>query len=176
MTTTPSTRRGFTLIEMMIVVAIIAVVASLAMPSLLKSRMSANEVSARKSLLVIRTSQELYWKQHNEFASEYGNLYTSGHLVQRDVSEANAVNGAASATPKSGYVFASNPNYSGYSFMAVAAPVNSGVSGEWMMFINEEATVYVLNADGDEDADTLLAPWIDDADDWDPDLWEVAPD
>ncbi len=47
---TPSTTSGFTLIELMIVIAIIAIIAAIAIPSMLESRISANESAASASL------------------------------------------------------------------------------------------------------------------------------
>jgi type IV pilus assembly protein PilA len=51
---------GFTLIELMIVVAIIAIIAAIAIPSLLRSRMAANEAAALGSLRQITTGQVSY--------------------------------------------------------------------------------------------------------------------
>ncbi len=50
-------RRGFTLIELMIVVAVITIIASLAIPNLLRHRMSANEACAAGSMRIIATAQ-----------------------------------------------------------------------------------------------------------------------
>jgi prepilin-type N-terminal cleavage/methylation domain-containing protein len=54
--------RGFTLIELMIVIAIIAIIAAIAIPSLLKSKISANEKSAISTLRNLVTTEE-QWKQ-----------------------------------------------------------------------------------------------------------------
>ncbi len=51
---------GFSLIELLIVVAIILVIAAMAVPNLLKSRLSANEASAVSSLRTINTAQVTY--------------------------------------------------------------------------------------------------------------------
>ena len=52
--------RGFSLIELLIVVAIILVLAAIAIPSLMRSRISANEASAVASLRSINTAQVTY--------------------------------------------------------------------------------------------------------------------
>lgn len=53
-------QRGFSLIELLIVVAIILVIAAIAIPSLLRARISANEASAVSSLRALNTAQISY--------------------------------------------------------------------------------------------------------------------
>src|SRR5712692_2993628 len=65
---------GFSLIELLIVVAIIMIIAAIALPNLLSARMSANEASAVQSLRTIQTSE-------TEYATTYTTLGFSATLA-----------------------------------------------------------------------------------------------
>ena len=71
--------KGFTLIELMIVVAIIAIIAAIAIPQLLRSRISSNEVTAIGTLTTLRTVQAQFQQvlcvdQNQNGVGEYGLL------------------------------------------------------------------------------------------------------
>lgn len=125
---------GFTLVELLVVAAIIGILLALAIPNLLKARISANEANARKAMQTLRDAEGLYYHQDldgvggRDYTSAIGDIDTGGTLRCPLLSEScdendaiidstfeDAFTGITSGTgdsncskPKAGYCIANN--------------------------------------------------------------------
>ena len=75
--------QGFSLVELLIVVAIIAIIAAIAVPSLLTSRMAANEASAIQGLRTIGSAEIAFAATNNQQFTEIADLATQNFLDGR---------------------------------------------------------------------------------------------
>ncbi len=110
-------RRGFTLIEMLIVVAIVLIIAAVAIPRLDKARMQTQETAAIRQIQTLHTAQAQYYSQFGRYATKLEELGppTSG---QEGPGGAGLISEDLAKGRKSGYVFTMQGGPGGYTINA----------------------------------------------------------
>ena len=85
---------GFTLVEIMIVVLIIAILASIAIPNILRARVNAHDAAAQAALKTIGTAMETYLATNDSYpATTTALIGVSPPYLQIDYFDGNAYNG-----------------------------------------------------------------------------------
>jgi type IV pilus assembly protein PilA len=158
---------GFSLIELLIVVAIILIIAAVAIPSLIGAKSSANQLSAIQSLRAINQAETLYNNTYQTYSTTLAQLgpATGG---QPSISSAGLINDTALiAGTKAGYVFKYAPQGAGGSgggtgenstggtttggsatvlgYTVNADPLVPGKTGTAHYFLDDSGSIHVNN-------------------------------
>jgi type IV pilus assembly protein PilA len=139
--------KGFSLIELLIVVAIILIIAAIAIPNLLRSRIAANESSAVSSLRTINTAEISYQTAYPTlgFSADLASLGGAAGSCSPSSTTACLIDSTLSSGVKSGYNFAAagaNPlNGANSTYTAGAAPGTYNQTGVRQFCSIEDAVV-----------------------------------
>jgi type II secretory pathway pseudopilin PulG len=138
--------RGFTLLRLMIVVAILLTLLAISVTHLLHSKMTANENTARESLHTFNLALFEYWTIYETYPKALANL---GAGSQVGVASADLIDAVLASGRKSGYVFDYVPgplDFDGTTstFNLNAKPRFAGLTGYLIFSMDETGAVHVL--------------------------------
>jgi type IV pilus assembly protein PilA len=135
------TMKGFTLIELMIVVAIIGILAAIAIPNFIKFQARSKQSEVKANLKGIYTAEKAFYHEHDTystwfstigFAPERGNryYYVMGTSVSQDRSQAQLPTGSYDGIAVDTFRYSDmTPTYATTSGVALALVADSGHSG-----------------------------------------------
>lgn len=132
-------QRGFSLIELLIVIAIILIILSIALPQMSKSRMHAQEMAAIKTLNTINTTEIQYQSQFGKFATAITQLGPPPSGGGEGPEAAGLISGNLASGTSSGYNFAVTQTPGGYGVSAM--PKTFGSTGRRTFYTDQTGVI-----------------------------------
>jgi prepilin-type N-terminal cleavage/methylation domain-containing protein len=137
------TDKGFSLIELLIVVAIILIIAAIAIPNLLRAKIAANQASAVGSLRTLNTACIAFSTSYGQFPSALTNLGPISSGGTASSTSADLIDSVLAGGQKSGYNFSYTPGASNQSYSITATPITVGTTGQNMYFTDQSGVIRV---------------------------------
>jgi type IV pilus assembly protein PilA len=141
-------QKGFSLIELLIVVTIILIISAIAIPNLMRSKMSANEAAAIGALKALTESAVMYSNSYGGFPHSISNLGPSGGGPGSSSAAADLIDSGLATGVKSGYKFtfsvvATDAVGNVVSYSITAVPVTPGSTGQRSFYTDQSGTIRV---------------------------------
>ena len=157
-----NSRKGFSLIELLIVVAIILIIAAIAIPNRLRSKMSANEVSAVASLRTINEACVTYSASYTGYPSSLSVLGGEGTSANPSSTSAELIDNVLQTGLKTGYSFSFTPGSAdgmGYieTYTVTASPITQGVTGLRYFYTDETDVIRASSTGAATSASTPIS-------------------
>ena len=158
-------QKGFTLIELMIVVAIIGILAAIAIPNFIKFQARSKQSEAKANLKAIFTAEKAFYQEKDKFSSYTGDIGFSPERNNRyayflDATAVPESRATSSITNAGTYTAIGVDTFKYGSSNDVAAPQGQGTCpASTPGLVGTPATMFTAQAAGNIDADTVLDQW-----------------
>ena len=134
-------QKGFSLIELLVVVAIILIIAAIAIPNLSRARIAANQASAVGSLRTLNMACIAYSTSYGQFPSALTNLGPIESGGTASSTSADLIDSLLGSGQKSGYTFIYTAGTDNQSYTITATPITVGTTGQNMYFTDQSGAI-----------------------------------
>ena len=139
-------QKGFSIIELLIVVTIILIIAAIAIPNLVKNKIQANETAAVETMRTLNESVLLYSNSYAGFPHSLAEMGPASGGTAATSAGADLIDSTLATGVKSGYKFvyaavAIDPSGNVQSYTITATPVVAGSTGQRSFFTDQSGTI-----------------------------------